>query len=232
MKSLFKAIIINEEEFNVIGELSISKDFFEENIKGKSCEEIEVENKKYWILKKENIYIIDEFVCLKELKINAIYDNLTNCYNKKEILEFLNKFLSMFLRYHTSPFSTIMFDIDYFKKINDTYGHIAGDFVLKELALLVKSLMRKSDLCGRFGGEEFILILPETKLVGAMKFASRLKDEVEKYEFVFNNKKIPITISIGITSVGLSDSVESLLSRVDGALYEAKRKGRNRIEYR
>jgi diguanylate cyclase (GGDEF)-like protein len=92
--------------------------------------------------------------------------------------------------------------------------------------------MRKSDFCGRFGGEEFIIILPETKLVGAMRFANRLKEAVENYDFNFNNVHIPVTISIGITSVGLNDSVESLLSRVDEALYEAKRKGRNRVEYR
>jgi diguanylate cyclase (GGDEF)-like protein len=109
---------------------------------------------------------------------------------------------------------------------------LAGDFVLKELAKLVKSLMRKSDLCGRFGGEEFIIILPETKLVGAMKFANRLKQAVENYHFEFNNTVIPVTISIGITGVGVNDSLQSILSRVDDALYEAKRKGRNRIEYR
>jgi diguanylate cyclase (GGDEF)-like protein len=232
LETIFKAVIKDGEDFKVYGELNISKEFFENYIKKRVCDEVEIDGKRYWVLRKGDYYIIDEFECLEELKENAIYDSLTNCYNKREILEILHKFLHAYIRYKNSPFSVLMFDIDHFKKINDTYGHLAGDFVLKELANLVKSLMRKSDFCGRFGGEEFIIILPETKLVGAMRFANRLKEAVENYDFNFNNVHIPVTISIGITSVGLNDSVESLLSRVDEALYEAKRKGRNRVEYR
>ena len=228
----FKALIKNDGDFEVRGKLKISKDFFEKNIKNRVCDKVEIDGEDYWVLKKDDYYIIDKFECLEKLKENAIYDSLTGCYNKREILEFLKKFLNAYIRYNSFPFSVLMFDIDYFKKINDTYGHLAGDFVLKELAKLVKSLMRKSDLCGRFGGEEFIIILPETKLVGAMKFANRLKQAVENYHFEFNNTVIPVTISIGITGVGVNDSLQSILSRVDDALYEAKRKGRNRIEYR
>ena len=231
MEKIFKAVI-NSEKFSISGELDISKEFFENVIKPRECDEVEINGEKYWVLKKGKYYIIDKFECIEKLKENAIYDALTGCYNKKEILEFLENYLSSYIRYKKSPFSVLMFDIDHFKKINDTYGHLAGDFVLKELARLVKSLMRKSDLCGRFGGEEFIIILPETKLVGAMRFANRLRESVEKHKFIFNNIQIPVTISIGITSAGFSDSVESLLSRVDDALYEAKRKGRNRVEYR
>ncbi|WP_457560294.1 GGDEF domain-containing protein [Caminibacter sp.] len=232
MEKIFKSVIKdNGDGFEIEGDLEISKEDFEK-IKQSECSEIEINGEKYWVLKKGRYYIIDKFECLERLKENAIYDPLTGCYNKREIIEFLNKFLNSYVRYKSSPFSVLMFDIDHFKKINDTYGHLAGDFVLRELAKLVKSLMRKSDLCGRFGGEEFIIILPETKLVGAMRFANRLRETVEKYDFIFNKIKIPVTISIGITSASINDSVESLLSRVDEALYEAKKKGRNRVEYR
>jgi len=228
----FKAIIKEGDSFEVEGDLNISKEFFENVIKKKVCDEIEIDGEKYWVLKKDDYYIIDKFECLKELRENAIYDALTKCYNKKQILEFLNKFLNSYLRYKNPYFSVAMFDIDHFKKINDTYGHLAGDFILRELAEVVREQMRKSDICGRFGGEEFLIILPETKVVGAMKFANRLKEAVENHEFIFNKVKIPVTISIGITGVSFNDSIESLLSRVDEALYEAKRKGRNRVEYR
>jgi len=126
----------------------------------------------------------------------------------------------------------MMLDIDHFKKINDTYGHLAGDFVLKEIAKIVKNLIRKSDICGRFGGEEFVILLPNTKLSGAMKLAERIRETIQNHTFDFNGKKINVTVSIGITSVGVNDSYESLISRADEALYEAKEKGRNRIEYR
>ena len=126
----------------------------------------------------------------------------------------------------------MMLDIDHFKKINDTYGHLAGDFVLKEIAKIIKDSIRKSDICGRFGGEEFVIVLPNTKLSGAMKLAERIRETIQNHTFDFNGKKINVTVSIGITSVGVNDSYESLISRADEALYEAKEKGRNRIEYR
>ena len=104
--------------------------------------------------------------------------------------------------------------------------------VLKEIAKIVKNLIRKSDICGRFGGEEFVILLPNTKLSGAMKLAERIRETIQNHIFDFNGKKINVTVSIGITSVGVNDSYESLISRADEALYEAKEKGRNRIEYR
>ena len=198
----------------------------------KSCGE----NNEYLVFKEGNEYCISKSKCfldyIKNLKENAILDPLTGVYNKRQILNFLEKFLANFVRYKKDPFSIMMLDIDYFKKINDTYGHLAGDFVLKEFVKIIKNKIRSSDILGRFGGEEFILILPNTKVSGALKLAMRIKDEVENYVFEYGKEKIKITTSIGITSVSLNDSVESLLERVDEALYDAKRKGRNRIEYR
>lgn len=176
-----------------------------------------------------NLPYIDYF--LKKLTEKSRIDSLTNCYNKAEILSQIERFLLLFLR-HKDPFSLIMYDIDYFKKINDTYGHLAGDYVLIKLSNIVKSLLRKSDICGRFGGEEFIIILPKTKVAGALKLANRIREACQKYSFEYNGKKIDVTISLGVTTANINDSVASLIERCDKALYDAKKNGRNRVEYR
>jgi len=125
-----------------------------------------------------------------------------------------------------------MFDIDFFKKINDTYGHLAGDYVLVELAQLVKLLLRNSDICGRFGGEEFLIVLPETKVAGAMKLAKRINNACKDHHFIYGQKNIEVRISAGVTAPTQSDSVASLIERCDDALYDAKENGRDRVEYR
>lgn len=136
------------------------------------------------------------------------------------------------MRYKDNSFSMLMYDIDWFKKVNDIYGHLAGDYVLRELSTLVKKLLRDSDICGRFGGEEFIIILPKTKVSGALKLANKINQAAQNHDFNFQGTKIDITISVGVTSVGGTDSLFSLVDRCDNALYDAKRNGRNRVEYR
>jgi len=210
----------------------IDEKFFNQNIKDKKCDEININNNKYWVIQKGNIYIIDKFKCFDDKIKNALYDALTGCYNKKETQIFIEKLLYTYLRYKKEPFSLLMIDIDFFKKINDTYGHLAGDKALKEMTKIVFSLIRQSDFFGRYGGEEFLLVLPSTKITGAIKLAKRIKDSIENHIFEFDKNDIKFTVSIGVTSVGLNDDYESLISRVDEALYEAKHKGRNRIEYR
>ena len=237
MENNFDAIILDDKNIKINSKIKgLNEDFFIKYIKNSECDKIEINNQEYWILKKDNVYIIDKFQCLsdkiKEYEQNAIFDSLTGCYNKKETEIFIDKFLYTYLRYKNSPFSLVMLDIDFFKKINDTYGHLAGDLALKEMTKIVFSLIRKSDVFGRYGGEEFLLVLPDTKITGALKLARRIKETIQNNVFEFNKQKIKFTVSIGITSVGLSDSYESLISRVDDALYEAKNKGRNRIEYR
>jgi diguanylate cyclase (GGDEF)-like protein len=255
LKEIYKAFVVIDKNGNIV--LSFAKEPFKD-LKIKNVDELNdwfskhyknyipifgyiiVNNNKYWIERKKIkdfvVYVIEELkyfdLMLDEIEQKAIIDPLTGAYNKKEILEQLKRFLMVYLRYNQNSFSVVMFDIDFFKKVNDTYGHLAGDFVLKELSVLIKSLIRESDIFGRFGGEEFILILPETKIVGALKLAERLRKAVENHDFIFNGQKIPITISLGVTSVSKTDSVESLFDRCDMALYEAKRKGRNRVEYR
>ncbi len=238
MENLFDALIkLEDDKIKIFSKIpQINEEFFEKNIKDIECGRIEIEGNIYWVIKKDNVYLVDKLDCLtkfmEDIEKKAIYDALTDCYNKKEIEEFVKKFLFNYLRYKKDYFTIMILDIDHFKKINDTYGHLAGDYVLKELAKIIKNVIRKSDICGRFGGEEFVIILPNTKISGAMKLAERLRKEIENHPFTFGEKQIKVTVSIGITSVGINDSYESLLSRADEALYEAKKKGRNKVEYR
>lgn len=237
MESLFDAVIKVGKNIEINSEIAeLDEKFFEKYIKDIECGKVKIGNKEYWVIKKNNVYIVNELECLDNLideyELKALYDGLTRCYNKRESEEFIKKFLYNFLRYKKDYFTILMLDIDHFKKVNDTYGHLAGDFILKEVAKIIKNMIRKSDICGRFGGEEFIILLPNNKLSGAMKLAERLRQAIENYNFEFKGQKIKITVSIGITSVGINDSFESLIQRVDEALYEAKSKGRNRVEYR
>ena len=164
-------------------------------------------------------------------KKELLFDGLTKCYLKKEIEIFIEQALENFVRYKKEKFSVMMFDIDFFKKVNDTYGHLAGDYILKELATIVKKSLRKSDICGRFGGEEFLILLPNTKASGALKLATKLNKLVREHSFEHDNKTIPIKISLGITTVSHSDSYNSIVQRCDEALYKAKENGRDRVEY-
>ena len=194
----------------------------------------------YWIIRKQKHQHIYYFIqeckqwdkIIEETKKGSHLDGLTKCYTKIEIESFIENFLLTYMRYKENSFSVIMYDIDWFKKVNDTYGHLAGDFVLSELSSLVKSLLRDSDICGRFGGEEFIIVLPQTKVAGALKLANKINKAVQNHDFTFHGTKIDITISAGVTSVGVSDSIFSLIDRCDNALYDAKKNGRNRVEYR
>ena len=128
-----------------------------------------------------------------------------------------------------TPFSVILFDIDHFKKINDTYGHQAGDFVLTELAATVKDMIRQADIFGRYGGEEFLVCLPETKVEKALYSAERLRKAVEEKEFIYDGKRIPVTISIGVASFRQTpeDKVSRFIKDADEALYFSKEHGRN-----
>lgn len=127
--------------------------------------------------------------------------------------------------------SIIIFDIDFFKKINDTYGHPCGDFVLKELAKVVMTkLIRSNDFFARYGGEEFVLILSGTDQKIAAEVAERIRMTIQNHEFIFENKRIPVTISLGVTSKIVKDSDWNvLLERVDKALYTSKQTGRNKV---
>ncbi|MCC6873754.1 MAG: GGDEF domain-containing protein, partial [Sandaracinaceae bacterium] len=160
----------------------------------------------------------------------TIIDGLTQIHNKRYLLETLEREIPR-ARRHARPLTLVMFDIDHFKGINDNYGHLAGDYVLKELATLVRTRLRPDDIVGRYGGEEFCAILPETNAPGGAAIAEDLRRRVQERRFVFENEAIPVTISLGVGELRGDQDVLALIKAADEKLYEAKRGGRNRVCY-
>lgn len=154
-------------------------------------------------------------------------DGLTQIYNKRYFMEVLEREISRSHRYGRE-LSLIMFDIDHFKNVNDTYGHLAGDHVLKHLASVIKQRIRREDIMARYGGEEFAIILPEIDSYNSRQFAEKIRRLVEKTVFKFEDTVIPVTISIGVaTSNADTNAPEEFIKIADENLYEAKRRGRN-----
>lgn len=178
-------------------------------------------------LKIKNIVnLIKENIKLRE-KVRI--DFLTGILNREGLLEMLNLELSQ-LKRHNLPLSLLMLDIDNFKLYNDTYGHLAGDKVLKELANLIKENIRKTDIFGRYGGEEFLIILPNTPLPRACLLGKRLINIVYKANIPHcHGIKGRLTVSIGADKAFPEDNCFTLIERVDKALYQAKQKGKNLI---
>ncbi len=165
----------------------------------------------------------------EEIYRMTIIDGLTQAHVKRYLLEALEKEIIR-ARRHERALSFLMFDIDHFKKINDFHGHLAGDFVLKELAKIVQSRIRRDEVFARYGGEEFALVLPETDLDGAHALAEGLREKIEASRFTFQNEVIRVTVSIGVAMLGEADRTSlDLIRRADDKLYEAKRGGRNRV---
>jgi diguanylate cyclase (GGDEF)-like protein len=160
----------------------------------------------------------------------TIIDALTEIANKRCLLEFLTRELARAGR-HRRPLALLLFDIDRFKVINDTHGHLCGDHVLSELAACVRPVIRAEELFARYGGEEFAIVLPECNAEGAVAAGERLRALVEAHAFRFQDKPVPVTISVGVAVVNGDDSVSAadLIQRADKKLYEAKRAGRNRV---
>ena len=165
----------------------------------------------------------------EEIYRMTIVDGLTQIHNKRALFEALEKELMRARRYERD-LALLMFDIDFFKRINDQYGHLAGDHVLRELARIVQERIRREEVFARYGGEEFVILLPETPLPGAAALAESLRARVANHPFVFQGERIPVTVSIGTALLGENDKVASdLIQRADEKLYEAKRGGRNRV---
>jgi diguanylate cyclase (GGDEF)-like protein len=165
----------------------------------------------------------------EEIYRMTIVDGLTQIHNKRYLFEALEKELIRARRYERE-LSLIIFDIDFFKRINDQYGHLAGDHVLRELARVVQERIRRDEVFARYGGEEFVIVLPETGLGGARALAEDLRERVATHAFVFQGERIPVTISIGCAQLSKDDrAATELIQRADEKLYEAKRSGRNRV---
>lgn len=158
-------------------------------------------------------------------------DGLTQIYNRRYFEESLEREISRCNRYHRNM-SLVMIDLDYFKQINDTHGHLAGDYVLKHVASTIKTRIRREDILARYGGEEFGLLLPEVDGKGAVSMAEKCRRLVEKQSFEFDKQKISVTISLGLATLGgaARDAAE-LVRAADAKLYEAKSTGRNKVCY-
>ncbi len=163
----------------------------------------------------------------KSLKKMANTDILTQLSNRRSALDFMKKYISLCKR-EKSDFSLCFFDIDFFKKVNDSYGHEVGDLVLQHLSNLCENSIRNSDMFARWGGEEFILILPMTNKEGAYIICENLRKLINNTDLLLNKKAIKISVSIGLTSLeNKEENIDDLLQRVDRALYKAKENGRN-----
>jgi diguanylate cyclase (GGDEF)-like protein len=160
----------------------------------------------------------------------TIADGLTGVNNKRFFLEYLEREMGRAHRYHRA-LSLMMFDIDHFKQINDTHGHIAGDYVLRELAQTVKRQVRREQCFARYGGEEFAVVIPEDGPEKARVFAEKLRRLIEEKTFVFEDHKvIPVTVSIGIADMTADMTEPTHFVKVaDANLYKAKKSGRNRV---
>jgi len=156
-------------------------------------------------------------------------DFCTKTYNKRALEEMMKIKEAEFER-HGRSFCIAMLDIDHFKKVNDTYGHEAGDAVLIAFARIVKDQARTSDIIGRYGGEEFMALLGDTDIDGAKVFAEKVRFHVQEAKFMYQNQRIDVTVSIGLTDRKDFPSLKSAVTAADECLYNAKRKGRNRVE--
>lgn len=164
-----------------------------------------------------------------EKEFMSVLDGLTGLYNRRQFEIGLEQEYNRTKR-HPADFSLAILDIDFFKKVNDTYGHQYGDYVLKTVADLMKQNFRKTDLLYRYGGEEFVMIMPETNIEGAVIPVQRLRNAVENYDFEYNGIKAKVTVSIGLTmNYSNLNSSADILKSADAALYKAKESGRNRV---
>ncbi len=153
-------------------------------------------------------------------------DHLTNAISKDSFNEIIG-FKIIESKHTNSPLSMILFDIDHFKRINDTYGHLVGDAVLRELSEVVRANIRESEYFVRWGGEEFIVLLPGTSLDGANMVAEKLRRAIESHRFPTVGR---VTSSFGVTALRTDDTIKTFIERCDEALYEAKEGGRNRVK--
>ncbi len=166
---------------------------------------------------------------MAEIQVNAKLDFLTKLINRRAFDEILQEEFERTKRYG-GTFSLAMLDIDFFKKVNDKYGHVAGDKTLQLIAKLLREQTRVNDSVGRFGGEEFIILLPQTAMDKARILMEKIRKKVQDSTIIRDGNKIKVTISIGVGEVNLpSETTEKLIKRVDAALYQAKKSGRNLV---
>ncbi|HEY9202071.1 MAG TPA: diguanylate cyclase [Gammaproteobacteria bacterium] len=163
----------------------------------------------------------------RKIQLEANTDELTGLHNRRYMYQQLDRMINKIRRYKR-PYSLLLCDLDHFKSINDNHGHSCGDQVLVQTASRMKNSLRDEDIAARWGGEEFLIILPETDSAAAFQVAEKLRQQLSAQTFDCNNKQLSISMSIGVLQVNPGTRKEDLLNHVDDALYEAKHLGRNR----
>jgi diguanylate cyclase len=165
---------------------------------------------------------------LSRLETIAVQDDLTNVYNRKHIVDVINRFISLYSRNRTT-FTICYIDVDSFRNINESFGHQAGDEVLIQIGRIAAEASRDCDVFGRFGGEEFVLVLPSTDIHGAVVLAKRLNKMVKDIRFNSIHYMLQVTVSIGVAEIKANETVEQFISRAEKALLEAKKSGRDKV---
>lgn len=163
----------------------------------------------------------------EELRFQATHDVLTGIWNRRATLHLLQREIERASRTQGST-GLLMLDLDHFKQVNDNYGHLAGDAVLREVSRRIMQVIRSYDFLGRYGGEEFLVVLPGCDRTHALQSAERIRSAVAAAPVRADEVEIPVTISIGVTAVDGNTSEKEVLAVADEALYQAKNKGRNR----
>ena len=160
----------------------------------------------------------------------TITDDLTKLYNYRYLMKYLEADVKRCLRYKKKV-SLLFIDVDGFKRINDTFGHLVGSQALAEMGQVFKRIVRETDVVGRYGGDEFVIVLPETPLNGAMVIAERIRKKVEECEFVAQNLSIRLTVSLGVANCPKHTlTAEGLIKKADAAMYRAKELSKNSIK--
>jgi diguanylate cyclase (GGDEF)-like protein len=165
----------------------------------------------------------------QELSSRVKYDDLTKAMSRPYLLEALKRELELSGK-RPIPSCIAMVDLDLFKEVNDTFGHLVGDQILRGVVGRIKSRMRNLDIIGRYGGEEFLLIFPSTKLTSTVEIVDRIRQHIADSPFHIEELSIPITISAGVTASEKNDTIDTIIERADQLLYQAKNNGRNRVE--
>lgn len=215
----FKRLIVEDCDGNIVGQIT------QEELVGR------IYSKWADFMRDETLHLSSVNSLLQskatQLEQLATVDKLTSLYNRVKFEQKLKDEMSRVQRYKSEPFSIVLFDVDNFKQINDTYGHITGDIVLQRIAGVVKNTIRTTDLGCRWGGEEFIIIYPLTNISQAAEASEKIRKQIN--ELTFDSIK-NVSCSFGVAQFESDDTMQSLLARADQAMYKAKKSGKNRVE--
>ena len=240
-----KILKVFKEELSALGNAVEDVQFSDRSLAGYSNFKLKTDPSLYASIKTASPHIEKNLktiirtlnLCLEKvglyetLQALSIHDSLTGIHNRRYLDVRLQEEAER-ARKFSLEFSLLMIDIDFFKKVNDTYGHLVGDVVLRAVANILQSCIREIDFAARYGGEEFIIILQETNKKGALYVAERIRETVEKQAIKAFDETVRVTVSIGVVVYPQHTSYKELLVEIaDKALYKAKDKGRNRVEY-